>query len=146
MSLTYLGSPIGLAEVDVTAHTTARAVVAFSSVVNEDRTDWYGVPLGFLTWDRDSKGVELVFVNDDMRRRGLATSLMKFARTLDPSVTHGEDRSPAGTAWAESFGEDVPPLGARITAEDAHSMGAAMMVALHGFTARDVLSPMVAAQ
>ena len=143
--ITCRGARIGLAEVDVTAHTTARAVVAFIPMVNEDRTDWYAMPVGFLTWDRDKKGVELVFINDDMRRRGLATRLLTFARTLDPLITHGTDRSPAGTAWAKSFGEALPPLGDRITTQAAQAMGAGMMLALHGFTEADLLSAAIVA-
>jgi 2'-5' RNA ligase/GNAT superfamily N-acetyltransferase/ADP-ribose pyrophosphatase YjhB (NUDIX family) len=80
-------------------------------------------PLGAVTIDRDNGNVELVAVDETVRRQGLAAKLVEVARdhTGLPLDRASEMRSEAGVALADTVGmafpDDAAPLGAGVGEE-----------------------------
>lgn len=111
------------AEVTPVPGTDTRVFVAFDEL-----------PIGALTVDDTHRTVELVVVDEDYRRRGVATALLAYAREttgyaldLDTGI-----RSPAGEAWAQA--NELRPewrgLTRRLAAAEAEAMGAGLMSAV----------------
>jgi GNAT superfamily N-acetyltransferase len=73
-----------------------------------------GTPVGSLTWHHKTGEIKSVVVDEDHRRRGVATELMSQARTAAkttrgvPTPKHSADRTAAGSAWAKTVGGRVP--------------------------------------
>ena len=72
-----------------------------------------GETVGVLKWDNEPEDnmIRNVTVQPEHRRKGIATSMMRFAHTLPKSVVkpaHSMTRSTEGDAWAQSTGFPVP--------------------------------------
>lgn len=102
-----------------------------------------GYPLGILTVDERYDTVELVYVNENERGKGIAYALLLAAReTTGLALLHDTgERSPLGRAWAERQGltPKLTPdeIGRPLTNREATAMGARLMTALwnaDGFT------------
>ena len=92
------------------------------------------LPLGVLTVDEETGTAELIKVEDDVRRQGLATSLLEVARreTGLPLTTDTGVRSPAGEAFAAATGFQRGGKAVELTQEEADARGARLMTGLHG--------------
>jgi GNAT superfamily N-acetyltransferase len=111
------------AEVDH-VQTTTRVFAAFSGPL----------PLGALCVDAGLETVELVFVQDFARRRGIATALLEFARRetgLELDFDTG-DRSPDGDGWARSVGLRCQKRN-RLAQREADALGSRLMSQLYGW-------------
>lgn len=110
----YRARQIG--EADMTGLSTTRAVVSYAQFGGTQ------FPLGALTWDPKTKQVELVFVQNEFRRKGIARELWDAANRVAGPLKHGKERSPAGRAWAEAMGGDTPAA-RDLGAGEAEAMG-----------------------
>jgi GNAT superfamily N-acetyltransferase len=141
--ITFMGRPVAMAEVDASNITSTRVVTAFIPVKSGD--SWEAWPVGVLTWDKDTKSIELLYVNDDAERLGLATAMYQYARSIEPGLKHSTERSPAGTAWARSTGEPVPAVTRTLTDDEAYAMGSRLVVGISGFGPEDMIGEPVLA-
>ncbi len=69
-------------------------------VKHEDRL------VGAMTWR--TKDVENVYVDEDHRRKGLATAMWQMGQEMTPRPKHSSDRTDAGDAWARAVGGRLP--------------------------------------
>ena len=63
-----------------------------------------GEPVGGIEWHKKTGKIQQVTVKKEHRRKGVATSLFKHAKTIAP-IKHNNKKTPEGTAWAKSVGE-----------------------------------------
>lgn len=96
---TAAGDVMRIAEVDVSAVSTTRCVVAFTDPDPDHR-----IPIGFLTWDRGTHRVEMVHVMSPYRRKGIAGSLLMAANEADGPLKPGGERTPEGEGWSKAMG------------------------------------------
>lgn len=71
--------------------------------------------VGRLIWHKDSGEIQDVFVNERLRRRGIATAMWdeahKVAESRDLTYPeHSAKRTTEGDRWARSVGGQLPPL------------------------------------
>lgn len=91
------------------------APVAVTLVALQD-----GVPVGHLKWHTEDEGeVMHLVVNEEMRRRGIASLMWKLAHEMAavcgwPTPRHSRTRSVEGDAWARAVGGEVPPAWGQI--------------------------------
>jgi GNAT superfamily N-acetyltransferase len=123
------------AEVDCSRVTSTRVVVCFTPMKAEGDL-WVMLPVGLLTWDRGTHEVEMVYVPEDYRRRGIGRELWEYAKTKEPGLQHSSDRTNDGDAWARSVGGEVPERKGR-----GGDMRNASMLTLHlmGYGPQDVI-------
>lgn len=133
LAMQFLNRPVEIAEFDVSHVSTTRCVVAFVDAGSMI------LPLGFLTWDPRRKTIELIYVNGEMRRQGLASKLHDAADAIDGPLAVTGERSPLGTEFARSTGKDVPKNTRPLKQRDAEGMGGRMMMALHGLSSEDIV-------
>jgi peptidoglycan hydrolase-like protein with peptidoglycan-binding domain len=143
----FLGEdrPVDLAEVHG-MQTSTRVFGAFAA----------GMPLGLLTVDERRGTVELVHVDESVRRQGVASKLLAVARheTGLPLTADTGERSPSGAAFAAAAGlergghPDEEPQD--LTQREADAMGARLMTGVYGegvqFTRASDGGPMTSAQ
>lgn len=91
----------GWYEMDLTGVSTTRCVA-----VMLDGGESFGLfPIGFLTWDAERGTVEGVYVNEDYRRKGIATHLLTLATELHGSpVGDSGEYTAEGFKWAKAAG------------------------------------------
>jgi GNAT superfamily N-acetyltransferase len=99
------------------------------------------LPVGVLTVDAKHGTVELVFVEEEVRRRGVATALLACARELTGLALELDTgvRSRSGEAWAEANGlrPEWGNLRDRLSERKAEALGAGLMTAvLNDYIAR----------
>lgn len=68
-----------------------------------------------MQWRDEDGRIEHISVNNDMRRRGIATAMWNRAHQLAeergiPAPQHSPQRTPDGDAWAKKVGGNVPRL------------------------------------
>lgn len=92
------------------------------------------MPLGALTVDEAIDYVELVFVQKDFRRMGIASALLKYAREVTGLRLDydGGDRSPEGQEWAQAQGLRCQGRPRKLAQREADTMGSRLMVQLYG--------------
>lgn len=62
-----------------------------------------GDEVGHLNWHASGE-LGSVFVNQDMRRQGIATEMWNRAKQVTPGLQHSRKQSPDGRAWAKAVG------------------------------------------
>ena len=76
--------------------------------------------VGYLTWRGTTIGG--VYVADFMRRQGVATAMLAFAREITPGLKHSTTLLPDGRAWSQAvgslsteaaYGDPQPPVSVR---------------------------------
>lgn len=67
-----------------------------------------GYPAGQMTWHPKSHAVTGIVVDEEDRRKGLATAMWKMGQDIRPKPVHSADRTKAGEAWARSVGGRLP--------------------------------------
>lgn len=77
--------------------------------------------VGQMTWGdeaggyEDSDALRHIDVAEEHQRKGVATSMWRFAQQMGqksgrvPAPSHSTERTPEGDAWARSTGDYVPP-------------------------------------
>lgn len=123
---TYLGYPVGFSEVDAADITTTRVLAAYIDVGD------VSFPVGFVTWDRDTKSIELVGVQRDIRNTGVAAELIRQALRLEPDLRPktNDQRSVGGEALIQKFWPGTPAAAVRLTDREGEAQAARMLVAL----------------
>jgi GNAT superfamily N-acetyltransferase len=96
--------------------------------------DGFAMPMGGLTVDKDLDYVELVFVQEENRRMGVATALLNYAREVTGLRLDydGGDRSDAGQAFAEAMGLRCQGRRRKFDNREAEAHGNRLMVQLWG--------------
>jgi hypothetical protein len=120
------GHPITAVKVDLGEYSTTLCVAAY--VLNGEMR----MAVGALTWDVKTKTIELITVAPMFRHKGIATSLWKAAKYLEPELKHSGHRSPNGDGWVKNLGEDTPKLSKKLAQKEADQRGAGLMVTLGG--------------
>ena len=60
--------------------------------------------VGVLSWD-DNGVISWVAIQDDTyKRRGIATAMLEYARTIRPDIKHSDELSDSGSGWAQAVG------------------------------------------
>lgn len=95
-----------------TASLVVRASLSFESREMSDYPEWTkitakqdGVECGFIavwTSGKLKNSVKEVWVDQDMRRQGIATQLWSEAKNQFPSLKHSKDQTDAGSGWAST--------------------------------------------
>jgi hypothetical protein len=67
-----------------------------------------GYPVAQMTWHPKTHAVTGITVDEDERRKGLATAMWKMGQEVRPKPVHSADRTTAGDAWARSVGGRLP--------------------------------------
>ena len=68
-------------------------------------------PLGFagsMNWHPKSREVTSVHVQEEHRRKGVATAMWNMAQAASPKPRHSDDRTDAGDAWSKAVGGRRP--------------------------------------
>ncbi len=123
---TYMDRPVRFSEVDAADITTTRVLAAYIEVGDRSFT------VGYVTWDRKNKTVELVGVQRDARNAGVATELIRQALQLEPELRPkaNDQRSAGGEALIQKFWPGTPPAGRRFTEREAEAQASRMLFAL----------------
>ena len=110
------------AEVDVSEVSSTRAIMAYV------QSGEIQMPLGFITWDKTDKTIELVGVDPTARRLGIATELVAKALQVEPGLKPTGNRSPAGTALLKKVWKGEIPKNTRpLTEREAEAMRGGML-------------------
>jgi tRNA nucleotidyltransferase/poly(A) polymerase/peptidoglycan hydrolase-like protein with peptidoglycan-binding domain len=123
--------PVVVGEIDMSYATTTRVVAAFAAVKD------HRFPVGFLTIDRDKHRVELIYVETDNRRQGIATALYRAGLALYPDLIFDADRTDEGEAFTTATGGKRERRRKFATAE-ARRIGSRFLGAMYGATAEDI--------
>ena len=124
--LTYNDKPVQFAEIDASDLTSTRVLAAYTVV-----GDW-SFPAGFVTWDRDTKQVELVGVQSNGRGRGIGAELLRRAIEMEPDLRPRENdqRSPGGEALIQRFWPGTPKATKKLTEREADARAARFLAGL----------------
>lgn len=89
--------------------------VAGIKMYSHEPSDPKSEEIGRFEWSKTRGEILNVDVNEDYRRRGVATAMYRAAqhiaaRTGVPAPEMSSDRSEMGDRWAKSLGVKLPPL------------------------------------
>lgn len=82
--------------------------------------------IGWIRWQSNDEGrIAHIEIAKEYRRRGLATFLYDYAKTisLEKGITpprHHEVRTEAGEEWANSIGDEVPEVACAVCSRSGH--------------------------
>ena len=115
----------------IEAHLTTTTTRVFAAYIENGL--W---PIGALTVDERQGTVELVYVEGEFRRQGIATALLERAREVTGLALDRDtgERSPAGRAWATAMGLTGGHR-RKLAQREADAMGARLMLGLWGMGA-----------
>lgn len=77
-----------------------------SIMVNKDDED-----VAHISWHERPNGkhsIEGVYVEPQYERRGIASELLRRARSITPGLMHSDELSPEGLAWSQKVGRWLP--------------------------------------
>lgn len=68
-------------------------------------SDWHArFGIGVLSWDDDGVITWVGIQGDEYHRRGIATAMLEYARTIRPDIKHSDELSESGAGWAQAVG------------------------------------------
>jgi len=62
--------------------------------------------IGHIQWKPNAGVIEMIQVNEKHRRKGVATAMYNYAKSLDPNIKMSRVRTPAGDAWRQSMPDE----------------------------------------
>ena len=77
-------------------------VVAYDDGNPDPWLSRFGVAV--LSWDDDGIISWVAIQDDSYKRRGIATAMLEYARTIRPDIRHSDELSESGAGWAQAVG------------------------------------------
>ena len=83
-------------------HPKPNQVVAYDDDNPDPWLSRFGV--GVLSWDDDGVISWVAIQDDAYKRRGVATAMLEYARTIRHDIRHSDELSESGAGWAQAVG------------------------------------------
>lgn len=75
-------------------------------------SDWHArFGIGVLSWDNDGVISWVGIQGEEYQRRGIATAMLEYARTIRPDIKHSDELSESGAGWAQAVGSRTAAAG-----------------------------------